>query len=399
MTTRPAPHSYRVAVRQLLPRLADLGLALALVAVGLAEIWVPLESRQGEGSQVAGFVAVLLSGALLTQRRTHPRPACLGVLLVWPLVMLLAPVHVLFFGQFVPMAVAVFSLARHGRGRDPWYAAAGAAASLLYVDLFVPELQSPGEIVFHWSVFAIVWGFGFGLARLERRAHESTRRAIEAEVAAAEQAMAAVVAERTRIARELHDVVAHSVSMIVVQAGAAEQVVEDDPAFARRALEAIRTTGTDALAEMRRVVAMLRDSDEPGALTPQPGLDGVAALLRDAESAGLSTSLDVTGAARELPAGLDLAAYRIVQEAVTNVRRHAGASQVAVRVEYGEDDVRLEVVDDGVGAGEGHGVNAIGHGLVGMRERAALYGGTVTAGPAPGRGFAVRAVLPAGDAT
>jgi signal transduction histidine kinase len=214
--------------------------------------------------------------------------------------------------------------------------------------------------------------------------------------------MAAVVAERTRIARELHDIVAHSVSMIVVQAGAAEQVVEDDPVFARRALEAIRTTGTDALAEMRRVVAMLRDTDEPGALTPQPGLEGVAALLRDAEATGLTTSLEVTGAARELPAGVDLAAYRIVQEAVTNVRRHAGASRVAVRVAYGEDDVRVEVVDDGRGPGEGHGVNGTGHGLVGMRERAALYGGTVAAGPAPGRGFAVRAVLPvlpAGEAS
>jgi signal transduction histidine kinase len=387
-----------VAVPALLPRFADLGLATVLVVLGLAEVWVPLESRQGDGSEVAGSVAVLLSGLLLTQRRAHPLPACLGVLLVWPLVMLAADVHVLFFGQFVPMAVAVFSLARHGRDRDPWYAAAGAAASLLYVDLFVPELREPGEIVFHWSVFAIVWGFGYGLARLERRAHESTRRAVEAEVAAAEQAMAAVVAERTRIARELHDIVAHAVSMMVVQAGAAEQVVEDDPAFTRRALGAIRATGTDALAEMRRVVAVLRDTEEPGALMPQPGLDGLGALLRDAESTGLATTLEVTGDARELPAGVDLAAYRIVQEAVTNVRRHAGASRVAVRVAYGEGEVRLEVVDDGRGPGEG-AVNGTGHGMVGMRERVALYGGTVEAGPAPGRGFSVRAVLPVGEAS
>jgi signal transduction histidine kinase len=399
MTSWAGPAPYREAVRPSLPRLADVGLAVALVAAGLAEVWVPLESRQGDGSQVAGSAAVVLSGLLLTQRRTHPLPACLGVLLIWPLTMLVAPVHVLFFGQFVPMAVAVFSLARHGRGREPWYAAGAAAAALLWVDLFVPELRSPGEIVFHWSVFAIVWGFGYGLRRMEQRAQESTRRAVEAEVAAAEQALAAVVAERTRIARELHDIVAHSVSMMVVQAGAAEQVVDDDPTFVRRALGTIRTTGTDALAEMRRVVVMLREGDEPGTLAPQPGLDGLTLLLRDAEATGLATSLEVTGAARELPAGLDLTAYRIVQEAVTNVRRHARATRVAVRVAYDEDELRLEVVDDGAGPGEERAVNGTGHGLVGMRERAALYGGTVEAGADPGRGFAVRAVLPVGGAS
>jgi signal transduction histidine kinase len=137
---------------------------------------------------------------------------------------------------------------------------------------------------------------------------------------------------------------------------------------------------------------MLRDSDEPGSLAPQPGLDAVPALVGDARSAGLDATLDVIGEARSLPAGVDLAAYRIVQEALTNVRRHASATFVRVALEYGESDVRIEIVDDGVGdAGSGGG-----HGLVGMRERATLYGGTVEAGTVNGRGFAVHAVLPAG---
>ncbi len=378
-----------------LTRLLDHGLAVAVVAAGVAEAWVPFSSRQGDGSLTATTLGVVVSGLALTQRRVRPLGAGLAVFGTWLLLLLTTPVYVLFFGQFVVMGIAAFSMARHGSGRVPFQGAAMAAATLLCIDLSVPELQTPGEIVFHWGVFTIVWGFGFGLQRMERRARESQLRAVASEVAAAEQALAAVVEERNRIARELHDIVAHAVSMMVVQAGAAEQVVEDDPAFARRALDAIRTTGTSALADMRRVVAMLRDDDEPGSLAPQPGLEAVPALIGDARSAGLDAHLDVVGPTRSLPAGVDVAAYRIVQEALTNVRRHARATSVRVALEYGESDVRIEVVDDGVGAVDA----GTGHGLIGMRERASLYGGTVETGSVNGSGFAVRAVLPAGAPT
>ena len=392
MTPGSPPSAYAGEVSAPLARLYDVGLAAALVAAGVAETWVPFSSRQGDGSLAATSGGVVVAGLALTQRRVRPLAAGLAVFGTWLVVVVVAPVYVLFFGQFVAMGVAVFSMARHGRGRVPFVGAGLGAAMLLYVDLFVPELQSPGEIVFHWGVFAVVWGFGFGLHRMETRARESHLRAVAAEVAATEQAMAAVVEERTRIARELHDIVAHSVSMMVVQAGAAEQVVDEDPDYARRALATIRTTGTGALAEMRRVVAMLRDGDEPGSLAPQPGLDALPALVGDARSAGLDARLDVVGEARSLPAGVDLAANRIVHEALTNVRRHASATTVRVALEYGESDVRIEVVDDGTGgAGEGGG-----HGLVGMRERASLYGGTVETGSVNGHGFAVRAVLPVG---
>jgi signal transduction histidine kinase len=302
----------------------------------------------------------------------------------------------LFFGQFVPMAVAVFSMARHGRDRVPLYGAVAGAGVLLFFDLVVEELQAPGEIVFHWGVFAIVWGFGVGLRRHELRAEASTRRAVEVEVRAAEQAMAAVLAERTRIARELHDIVAHSVSTMVVQAGAAEQVVDDDPEFVRRALGTIRATGSEALGEMRRVVAMLRDEDEPGALGPQPGVGSVPDLVDAARETGLDVRLAVTGDPVPLPAGVDLAAYRIVQEALTNARRHARASTVDVSLAFGADELAIEVRDDGVGAAAGP---AGGHGLAGMRERVLLYGGRLELGQPAGPGFVVRAFLPVGAAT
>jgi signal transduction histidine kinase len=401
MTPPGARRTYRERVTGRPPhlsRLLDLVLALGVTTVGVAEIWVPFQSRAGEGDPVASTVVTLVLGAALTQRRAHPLGTAVVVLGAWPLAFLLVPVHVLFFGQFVPMAVAVFSAARHGPGRVPFVGAGLAAATLLFFDLFVAELQAPGEIVFHWGVFAIVWGFGFGLRRHEQRAEESTRRAVEAEVAAAEQAMAAVVAERTRIARELHDIVAHSVSTMVVQAGAAEQVVGEDPELVRRALAAIRTTGADALGEMRRVVAMLRDDEaedrDTGSRAPQPGLDGLPALVSATRAAGLDATLEVRGAPQPLPPGLELAGYRVVQEALTNARRHAGAGAVRVLVEHEPTQLRVTVSDDGAGSGAPRRDGPGGHGLVGMRERVAMYGGRVEAGDGPDGGFVVRAVLP-----
>lgn len=376
-----------------------MALALGVTAAGVAEIWVPFTSRAGDGDPVASTVVTVVLGMALTQRRAHPLGTAAVALGVWPVAFLLVPVYVLFFGQFVPMAVAVFSAARHGSGRVPYVGAGLAAATLLFFDLAVAVLQAPGEIVFHWGVFAIVWGFGYGLRRHEQRAEESTRRAVAAEVAATEQAMVAVLAERTRIARELHDIVAHSVSTMVVQAGAAEQVVRDDPELVRRALATIRTTGADALGEMRRVVAMLRDADDEAAAgdgdrAPQPGLDRLSALLAATRAAGLDATLEVRGVPQGLPPGLELTGYRVVQEALTNARRHAGAAAVRVVVEHEPAELRITVSDDGAGSGAAGRGGSGGHGLVGMRERVAMYGGRLDAEDGPHGGFVVRAVLP-----
>ena len=365
------------------------------MTLGVVEIWLPLPSVMGEGSRVVSTAVVVLVCAALAFRRRWPLPVAVVALFTWPVIFTIEPLLVLFWGQFVPMAVAVFSVARHGRGRAAASGAVAGAATLLFMDLRVDVLQEPGEIAFHWLVMIVAWSFGWGLNVMELRAKDSMQRAIDADVASAEQTMAALVEERTRIARELHDLVAHSVSMMVVQAGAAEQVVDEDPDHVRAALRTIRITGNGALSEMRRVVTMLRDSGERGDLSPQPGLASLASLVDEACVGGLHASLDVEGDPRTLPAGLDLAVYRIVQEALTNVRRHAAATRASVLLRYADESVELEVRDDGTGAPTGFSA-AGGHGLIGMRERAALYGGHLETASADG--FTVRAILPAAPA-
>ena len=308
-------------------RLLDVGLAVVIAVAGVAEIWVPFSSVMGSGSRPLSTVVVVVACALLVVRRRWPLPVAVGVLWLWPVVFTLHPVLVLFWGQFVPIAVAIFSVARYGRGREPWLGAAAGAATLLFFDLRVDALQSASEIFFHWMVCIIAWSFGWGLRLHEQRARVSTERAVQVEVAAAEQAMRAVLEERTRIARELHDVIAHSVSVMVVQAGAAEQVVDDDPDHVRTALATIRSTGTGALAEMRRAVAMLRDDDESGSLAPQPGVDALPALVEAARLGGLDASLEVDGDqvgpdARPGPRGLPHRAGGVDQRSPARPRPH-----------------------------------------------------------------------------
>jgi signal transduction histidine kinase len=190
-------------------------------------------------------------------------------------------------------------------------------------------------------------------------------------------------------------VVAHSVSVMVVQAGAAEEVLGADPHKAREPLRSVQDTGRQALIELRRLLGVLRTDDGAAALAPQPGLDQVGALAAHVREAGVAVELRVDGARDHVPAGVDLAAYRIVQEALTNVLKHASASHAVVRVGYRPDAIELEVLDDGHGPlGSGHDGTGPGQGLIGMRERASLYGGLIEAQPRTGGGFAVRARLP-----
>jgi signal transduction histidine kinase len=226
-----------------------------------------------------------------------------------------------------------------------------------------------------------------------------------------------VAEERGRIARELHDVVAHSVSVMVVQAGAARRTMAASPDQATTALGQIESTGRQALVELRRLLGLLRDGDrgDGAALTPQPGLEHLESLAAAAREAGLPVEVTVEGEPRPLPAGVDLSAYRIVQEALTNSLKHAGPARARVRVCYGREALEVQVTDDGRGersaarAGEGLVVVTIGpdgvlelpgrrdgggHGLIGMRERVALFGGTLEAGADPGGGYRVAARLP-----
>jgi len=200
----------------------------------------------------------------------------------------------------------------------------------------------------------------------------------------------AVLNERARLARELHDVIAHTVTVMVVQAQAGPDL-GGDPADTRRAFGAIEASGREALAELRRLLGVLRTGDQNVAVTPQPGLGSLDALVRELRATGRNVELHVEGTPVELPAGVDLSAFRIVQEALTNTLKHAGEARAEVTVRYRPGCVELEVADDGPGA---NGVGRAGHGLIGMRERAALYGGVLEVGNRDERGYAVRAKLP-----
>ena len=229
------------------------------------------------------------------------------------------------------------------------------------------------------------------LSAIGEIARVSRERAAERKRSREEEALRRASEERLRIARELHDVLAHNISLINVQAGVALHLMDEQPEQARTALTAIRQASKDALGELRSVLEVLRLGEAPPR-TSERGLDDVDGVVARAAAAGLSVRVDIEGARRALPAEVDLAAFRIVQEAVTNVARHAGAAQATVRVTFGERDLTIQVDDDGVGAASAS--SSGGSGIVGMRERTTALGGRLDAAPRPGGGFRVRARLP-----
>jgi signal transduction histidine kinase len=268
-----------------------------------------------------------------------------------------------------------------------------AAASIAYND---PK-HTAGEFLVTPGLFAIAWLAGFGLRERSALAASAEGRALDAERKREENAQRAVFAERVRIARELHDVVAHHVSMMGVQAGAARLVVDRDQSKAKDALTAIETSSRHAVAELHRLLGFLRqDGDEDG-LAPQPGVGQLGQLVASMSGTQLAVEMTVEGAARTLPQMVDVSAYRIVQEALTNTLKHAHASHAEVHLRYWPDELELEVLDDGRGARNGNAHRDGGLGLIGMRERAALHGGTLSAGVGPAGGFAVRVRLPTPD--
>jgi signal transduction histidine kinase len=254
-----------------------------------------------------------------------------------------------------------------------------------------------------WIVTGLTTGFaspagvlltGLAVPAVIAKAGDSARQLAVAHEARARQA---VTEERLRLARELHDVVAHHMSVVAVQAGLARYVLRADPATAEAAMSTVLSTSGEALGEMRRVLSLLRAGEEPDGDAPAPGLPGLLALAERVRAAGVPVDVRVTGEPRALPSGLDLCVYRIVQESLTNVLKHAAPAAAAIAVSYGRDRVEVTVRDDGARAPADRTPG--GQGLTGMRERALLYGGTLAAAPRPGGGFEVRLTLPlpAGD--
>ncbi len=288
--------------------------------------------------------------------------------------------------------VALYSVAALSSRRLARIAGVMAALAVALALLNDGSNADLSNVAVNYLVFTTAWLLGDGAWNRRQRELAMEARAEQAERTRDADAARAVVSERNRIAREMHDVVAHHVSMMVVQAEAGPVVVERDPARAIATFDAISATGKAALTEMRELLGVLRqDSDER--LAPQPGVERLPALVDSVRATGTDVDLAVSGLPRPLSDAVGLSAYRVLQEALTNAVRHAGPVHISVTITYGPETLHLDVVDDGTFAGSAPQQPA-GHGLVAMRERVALVGGTLAVGPQPGGGWAVRAVLP-----
>lgn len=294
--------------------------------------------------------------------------------------------------------VILYSAASLTDGRRAILAAAMTAVAIAVY--YATDRGDPGlaQAVTTYATYAAGWGLGtYARSRREYTSVVEERASLlerEREV----RARAAVADERARIARELHDMVGHALNVIVIQSGGAQRVFDTKPDVARESLASIESTGRQALTDMERMLGILREPDAmDGALNPQPGLGDVGALASRVAGTGLPVDVTVEGTPVALPASVDLSAYRIIQEALTNALKHAGPARAQVRIAYGADCLELEVADDGRGAaGDASTEHVGGRGLIGMKERVALFGGEFDAGPRPGGGFRVRAKLPFG---
>lgn len=295
-------------------------------------------------------------------------------------------------GGFIAVLVVMYSVASYADLRN---ALLGGALVLVGVFTYplVNELTFADEAG-NLAIFAGAWVLGRSIRLRQLRAVEADNRAAEVE-RDREQLLRAVIAdERGRIARELHDIVAHGVSVMVLQAGAARQTIDRDPGKVQQLLLTVERMGRQSLNEMHRLLGVLRRSDDDLAFSPPSTLDSLSRLLDDINQTGLAVECRIEGDQRPLPAGLEVSAYRIVQEALTNVIKHARASHAEVIMWYRPEELELAIADDGRGGDAD--ARPGGHGLVGMRERAELFGGSVTAGPGASNGWRVRAVLPIG---
>ncbi len=371
---------------------------LDAVIVLLFGIWVVevLVEPDIEGEPLPLIAFSLLWGLPLLWRRRFPVAAPTAVVLAVTAQALIWPSSVPYsFGNFMIVAIAAALYGAELRGVWPRLLGALALLGAVVTVILLDPDGSAGNLLSVVPILGVAWLIGQVSRANAQRTAGLRERAERLERERHIEARAAVAEERARIAREMHDVVAHSLSVMVVQAEAAEAMLDADPERARRPIAAVQDTGRQALGELRRMLGALRErADEDPALAPQPGLAGLDDLVRHVRDAGLPVTVTVRGEPRPLPPGVDLSAYRIVQEGLTNALKHAGPARATVGLEYGPRDLRIEVADDG--RGHDPSSNGGGHGLLGMRERVALYGGELVAGPreAPGRGFALTASLP-----
>ncbi|WP_406331959.1 histidine kinase [Streptomyces sp. NBC_00203] len=377
----------------------------AVVLLGISG--VSLTNVNGAANQQASLaaalpIAVVLSAVVALRRVMPEKMLVLAAVAGFAQVVLDVPPAPADFA----MLVIIYTVAADG---DRWASRMGLIGGLCAAT--VGQLRWPVRdqgplgavliVVFQTVPFALAWVLGDSIRTRRAYLAQLEERAARLEKEREAQAKVAVAAERARIARELHDVVAHNVSVMVVQADGAAYVMDAAPDQAKKALETISGTGRQALAEMRRLLGVLRTGEhqESGEYVPQPDVEQLDDLIEQCRTSGLPVDFKVEGTPRPLPSGVELTAYRIVQEALTNTRKHGGANAGAsVRLVYFDDGLGLLVEDDGKGAPhelyEEGGADGQGHGLIGMRERVGMVGGTLDAGPRPGGGFRISALLP-----
>ena len=366
------------------------------IGLGLATVVHDIHTKDGpHGPLWFDVLAAIAIPAPLFLRKRFPfgAPACTAILIG-------ASSFVdtrLIPNAFIPLLAGIAGNVLFGMLPERRQAIVGYILTIAVAG--VVDRNDPKGTVGNWVWISIVsgiaWLVGFALSGATRQAEEARERARRAEREREERARLAVSEERARIARELHDVVGHSVSVMTVQASAVRRLLKPEQEREREALLIVEQTGREAMAEMRRMVGVLRRPEEAPALAPQPSLEHLDKLVEHARESGLPVTLRVEGDAVQLPAGVDLTAYRLVQEGLTNAIKHARAKKAEVLVRYSNGFVELSVSDDGTGDGGG---DSGGHGLVGMRERISVYGGNLEAGPRPEGGYRLRATLPVGGA-
>ncbi len=377
------------------PRVQGAGDALLAFVLAATSVVPVLGGDPSWGRPKAlGIVLALASTVPVAWRARWPLSACAVVLAANGGCVYVAAPQQAAFQPFLALVLCGYSVGSRAEGRRAlWVPPVLAVAAIPMFALAVAAGQDPGNAIPSYVWLIAAWAIGRTVRSWRRKnlALEQANRELDRQREL--QAHAAVMVERGRIARELHDVVAHNVSMMVVQAGAAERVLDGDQPHVRQALDVIASTGRQTVDEMRTLLGVLRSDDGLGGLTPQPSLAGIGELVQGVREAGLPVTLRIDGEPCPLSQALDLSAFRIVQEALTNALKHAGPAQAEVIIRYQPAAVELEIQDTGGGGTVLPGAGQ-GHGLVGMRERVAMFGGEFTAEPAASGGYLVRALLP-----
>jgi signal transduction histidine kinase len=390
----------RVLRRRRDPVVVDLAFVVVFGAIAQWEIWLP--GRLSEaldppgfigGSKVVNSLTLLLAAVALAWRRSRPLASTAAVMTGIAAQAALTghpPVGPVVAG---PVLLSVYSLAAYGSRREALIGLVLAVAAGAIHDISDPALRTAADVdaaSFWWLVTLVAWIIG-RYVRRRRQARVLEELAARLEREREEQARAAAARERARVARELHDVVSHGVSLIALQAGAAQETLDEQPERARERLAAIEGTAREAASELRRLLGVLRRDEHAPERAPQPGLAELEHMVEQLHTAGVDVTLEIDGRRERLAPGIELSAYRIVQEALTNAVKHGRPNRVCVMVRYRPDELELEVSDNGRDKTRTDGG---GYGLIGMRERVALYGGRLEAGPGGGGGYVLRAWLP-----